>query len=134
MGASNYQERGNAGTGERDVGMSQQAFSSRSRVPAIPRSRLFVFIPRAIDVFVEFLWRWGRALLRESYRFGHGALGIGMDALHLLVSQRAGRAQPVLQGRNRVTRPGLRHLLLRAVRRAGVGLAAAGQAIGRRLG
>src|SRR5438876_11160403 len=107
MGASDYRERGNAGTGERDVGMSQQAFSSRSR--------LFVFIPRAIDVFVEFLWRRGRALLCESYRFGHGALGIGMDALHLLVSQRAGRAQPVLQDRNRVTRPGLRDLLLRAV-------------------
>src|SRR5438552_15613414 len=133
MGASDYRERGNAGTGERYVGMSQQAFSSRSRVPAIRRSRLFVFIPRAIAVFVEFLWRWGRALLRESYRFGHGALGIGMDALHLLVSQRAGRAQPVLQDRNRVTRPGLRDLLLRAVGLEEIGRAVAGKAIGQQL-
>src|SRR5438552_18525285 len=125
MGASNYRERGNAGTRERDVGMSQQAFSSRSRVPAIPRSRLFVFIPRAIDVFVEFLWRRGRALLRESYRLGHGELGIGMDALHLLVSQRAGRAQPDLQYRNRVTRPVLRDLLICSVRRKDTGLAEA---------
>src|SRR5438552_18692913 len=91
MGASNYRERGNAGTGERDVGMSQQALSSRSRVPAIPRSRLLVFIPRAIDVFVEFLWRRGRARLRVSCAFGRGAVGIGMDARHRLVSQRAGR-------------------------------------------
>src|SRR5436309_5831419 len=107
--------------------MSQQAFSSRSRVPAIPRSRLFVFIPRAIDVFVEFLWRWERALLRESHRVSHGAVGVGMDALHLLVSQRAGRAQPVLQDRNRVTRPGLRDLLLRAV-----GLEEIGRAVARK--
>src|SRR5437773_12104131 len=110
MGASNYRERGNAGTGERDVGMSQQALSSRSRVPAIPRSRLFVFIPRAIDVFVEFLWRRGRALLRESYRFGHGPDGIVLDALHLIASQRAGRARPVLQARTRVPHPARRVL------------------------
>src|SRR5207247_8917753 len=113
MGASNYRERGNAGTGERDVGMSQQALSSRSRVPPLPRSRLFVFLPRAIDVFVEFLWRRGRALLRESYRFGHGALGIGMDARRLLVSPRAGREQPVLQDRQRATGAGLRDPPLR---------------------
>src|SRR5438034_10109160 len=116
MGASNYRERGNAGTGERDVGMSQQALSSRSRVPAIPRSRLFVFIPRAIDVFVEFLWRRGRARVSESDRFTDGAPAMRRAALDLLVSQRAGRAQPVLQDRNRVRRPGLRGLLLRAVR------------------
>src|SRR5438093_13576380 len=95
--------------------MSQQAFSSRSRVPAIPRSRLFVFIPRAIDVFVEFLWRWERALLRESHRVSHDAVGIGMDALHLLVSQRDGRGQQVLPDRNRVARHGQRDLLLRAL-------------------
>src|SRR5436309_15989264 len=114
MGASNYRERGNAGTGERDVGMSQQALSSRSRVPAIPRSRLFVFIPRAIDVFVEFLWRRGRHLGRWSARVGDGEFGMVVGASRMLISQRAGRARAVLQDRNRVRRAGLRDLLHRA--------------------